>query len=316
MYNKEHKNLYLNIIAESGERYVKSVRSLFNNVANIEKEAGIDFYQFDQDNAIASIATISGRKRSTIKWNLTTLKDYLDWCKNNALIDYNVLDGIGYKDIDNNVAIRQETIPNIEYLRRIVEIGLPEINEDVSMNTIYRLYAFLLYAGLTEEEIVTITKQEAVVGSDNILKYNNKEIVLPPFLKQYLDRVIATDEIVWIRGSTTCYTKLVPSNYLIGAVRALDGRLDNFKNIVSKINKLYVKETGKHIRLSTSRIYESGVYYRLLQYELDTGKINETIILTAFNIKPDNYKSDYLFTNQVGNIKYDYTAWKKAWNYQ
>ena len=33
-----------------------------------------------------------------------------------------------------------------------------------------------------------------------------------------------------------------------------------FKNIISKLNKLYISETGKYVRLSSNRIYESGVF--------------------------------------------------------
>ena len=74
-------------------------------------------------------------------------------------------------------------------------------------------------------------------------------------------------------------------------------------------------ETGKYIRLSSTRIYECGVFYRLLQIELDTGKIDKEIIKNSFNLIKGNYKNEVSFPVQLKNIVYDYTAWKKAWNY-
>jgi hypothetical protein len=308
MFNEEQKNKYLDAISDNGDKYIVGVKSLFNNLAAIEKEADVDFCKFDKDMVINALAQISGRKKSTKSWNLTVLKDYLDWCIMNGFTDQNELVGVSYSDIDTSKSIRYETIPNIEYLRRIIEVGFPEINDnDVSMNTIYRLYALLLYSGMTEQ---------AKVDDNSLLRYNGKEINIHPFAKKYLDRVIATDEIVWVRFGKETYTKLLPSGKLIGCVRALENRLGNFKNMITKLNKLYQHETGKYIRLSTSRIYESGVYYRLLQKELDTGKIDEDIIKEGFDIREEKYSTQVIYASQMYNIKCDYQEWKKAWNYE
>lgn len=317
LYNEEQKNKYLKGISEDNEKHVKSVLSLFNNIAGIEDDLGLDFSQLDKENTIEVLAQISGRKKATKSWNISVLKDYNNFCKYNMWTDDNALEGVSYTDIDSSKAIRVETIPNIEYLRRVLEVGLPEINNDVSMNTIYRLYAYLLYSGLTEQEIVSITKDEAKVGNGDTIRYNGKEIYIQPFLKKVLNHVRSTDEIVWIKGyGGVNYINLAPSNYLIGAVRALDNRLGNFKNIVSKVNKLYIKETGKYIRLSASRIYESGVFYRTLQSELDAGKIDEKIIIDAFDIREEKYTTQSIYQMQVYNAKKDYEAWKKAWHYE
>lgn len=144
MYNKDQKNEYLNSVSNNGEKYVVSIRSLFNNLESIEELEDKDFCHFDKEVAIDAIAQISGRKKTTKSWYLSILKDYLDWCIFNQITETNVLNGVRYSDIDASKSIRYETIPNIEYLKRVLEIGFPEINDkDVSMNTIYKLYAFL-----------------------------------------------------------------------------------------------------------------------------------------------------------------------------
>ena len=172
---------------------------------------------------------------------------------------------------------------------------------------------YLLYSGINRTRNCKYYKNEAKIGDGDTIRYNGKEIYIQPFLKKILNQVISTDEIVWIKGyGGANYTNLAPSNYLIGAGRALDNRLGNFKNIVSKLNKLYIKETGKYIRLSANRIYESGVFYRLLQSELDTGKLDEEIIKDAFNIKEENYTTQAIYQIQVYNAKADYESWKKS----
>ena len=317
MFNEEQKNKYLNSIGNDEDKNVLGVKSLFNNLATIEKEADVDICKFDKEMVIDALAQISGRKKSTKSWNLTTLKDYLDWCMINMYTDQNELVGVSYTDIDTSKAIRCETIPNIEYLRRIIEIGFPEINDDdVSINTIARLFALLLYSGLTKDEIVDITKDETKVDENSILKYNNKEIYIHPFVNKYIEKVLPADSIILERFGEEQYSKLLPSGKLIGCMRALDNRQRQFYNMIVKLNKLYQYNTGKYIRLTANRIYESGVYYRMLQSELDDGKVDENIIRVAFGVTEEKYTTPRIYSMQKHAVKTDYESWKKAWNYE
>jgi hypothetical protein len=182
------------------------------------------------------------------------------------------------------------------------------------MNTIYKLYAFLLYSGLTDQEIVDITKEEMKVYN-NILNYNGRDIYIHPFVKSYVDRVLPVNDKVWIKFGREMNIDLLPSGKLIGCVRALDNRIGNFKNILTKFNKTYQNETGKYIRLSATRIYESGVFYRLLQDELEKGEVNEEIIKDAFDVNVDSFNQAVSYKMRIYDIKKDYESWKKAWNY-
>ena len=57
-------------------------------------------------------------------------------------------------------------------------------------------------------------------------------------------------------------------------------------------------------------------FYRTLQSELDTGEIDEKIIIDAFDIREENYTTQNIYQIQVYNAKKDYESWKKAWHYE
>ncbi|MBR0596952.1 hypothetical protein [Sinanaerobacter chloroacetimidivorans] len=319
MYREHQKNEYLNHILDNGEKYISNMRSLFQSLQEIEESTGKDFCEFTQAEAKKALASISSRKKATNAWSITALRDYINWCILNSKtpLNENVLDRVRISQVDNSMALKQETVPNIEYLIRILEEGLPEINEDLSMNTIYKAYSLLLFFGFSEQEIVSMTKQEAEKWLNGSLHYGNKIIPLHPVLKKYLDKILDYDEIVWIKGKgVVCYKKLIGGNQLIGAVYNLEGRISNFRNVLSKLNRSYAAETGKSIKLSVRRIFESGIYYRLLQKELIEGALTELMMNEAFSMDRSKYKNDISYQNQLINLRDDYSAWKKAWSYE
>jgi len=264
---------------------------------------------------ILTIAQSCGLKKANKSRYLTQLKQYLDWCIAYNYINYNPLDSVKYTDIDAGKLIRYETIQNIEHLKQVLDIGLPEINEtSVSMNTINKLYAYLLYSGMTDQEIVDITKDEAKLDDNNILTYNGKDILIQPIVKEYLNKVINSDnEIVSMKFGRETYLKLLPSDKLIGCERSPENRINNFKHVIVRSNKEYQDKTGEYIGLSSSRIYQSGVFFRLLQKELTTGVVDEDALNEAFNIREEKYSTSLIHHSQKFNAKADYESWKRAW---
>ena len=317
MYNEERKRKYIDEVGQqSYPQYTEQVETIFKKISVIEEERKKDYCDFNMEEAIDAVSTISTRKKTTLEWTLHNLRDYGNWCIANMYCDSNPIDGVTYKDIELDVAVKQETVPNIEYFRKIVEMSFDEINEDVSMNTIYKLFAFLLYLGLTEEEVLNITIEEASNLDGDKLHYNGRKIYIPFFVKEYIDRISKAKQIVWQKGAgDPTYRDLLESDKLIRSIYTMDSRLQNMKNALVKFNKNYMDRTGNVIKLSIVRIYESGVYYRLLEHEILGGKITAETVQRYFNIDKKDYGEERHYRVRLNNIMMDYLTWKKVWKY-
>ena len=292
------------------------VKSAFNNLEKIEVANGKDFYMFERANMIEAISSIAGRKNATKMWILSTLRDYIDWCVMQGVVDYNILNDIGAKEIKISSDIKQETLANVEHLRSALEVGFPELNDqDLSMNTLHKLYAFLLYFGFSSEEILGMKKYDAKINREGYINYSQKSVYVQPFLKDMLDKAVNQDAVIRSRGfnKSDSYTKLIKTDLLISAIRSIDYREQSFRCALTRMNKLYLQETGKYIKLTIVRIYESGMFYRLLQKEMMGNDIANDVIIQDFNVSDElGYYSKH---SKIYNIRTDYENWKKVWNY-
>jgi hypothetical protein len=176
------------------------------------------------------------------------------------------------------------------------------------MITFCKLYLSFLYNGLSEDRILEL-KVLDIDYKNNIIFDSNVAIKMYEVTRKYLKIIEETKELAVQRRNAFIYILLENNNKVI-RLKDNDNRKLLFKNKIVDLNKKYQSKTGNIFYLSTKRVFESGMFYRLYEMELSGAIIDSSLITQHFKINKNNMvSSSYL--KKIADIKKDYENWKK-----
>ena len=318
MYNEELKMKFINDLPESSEQlYKKNLINLFNRLADTsENDIKEDFCEMSYDDAKYALAKLGGRSFKTLSWNLSRLKTYNEWCiiNGHSSRDVNSLLGVKVNDIDTSLIYRREMIKSPETLSDILKTVYPEIYEDRESN-IHMMYILLLYNGLTENEAVRLEKRSIDLVNGYILSDNNK-IPMLNGTYELAERIINMNFFKVKRFGRDILLRPYDSGLLLNTTRKTPvspKRQYNYQ--VSKMNETYREKTGRYIKITPLRIYESGIYNIWLNIEKSGSEIdyNEYVIKKTCGKIYQN-KQEQTFNKIKKQVIIEYNMWKKAFN--
>lgn len=265
VYNEEQK---LKFIQETiDNENVKSVAmSLFRAIAPIEFEKSADVCTFNAKELNQVVDAACGLRTRSKYVRKGVLQKYLQWCIAEGIP--NAKNEIDYITTNGEERVKTMLVKNPEHLQVCLnKVFDPEREE--TQDNVLRFFFWMAYGGMPEEKIVHLTKDninlaymEAVDGDDVAIIYRQG---LPAIYNCInLSRFLYKNQNYVNSGDI--YRDRVPGNELIRGIRGTQS-LDNFRSQLSK--KLRIKRSNgiESDELTYSRVWLSGVFYRLYEKE-------------------------------------------------
>jgi len=318
-YNKEQKIDFLKSLeSQYQDTSIDRISMLLSRLRDVEQEYGDDLCNFSLKYAKLTFVLKATTSSKFNTKQLSFIMKYVEWCEANGKCKFgndskwNMVD---LNDIDLDYVYKIQTVKSPEHFQELLESVYQGLYGDVfqsEMGYIYKTVLYLLYLGVKDDEVGYILKSD-VDCFNKIIKINDRVIPID-------DYMIACIQEIWdythvqkrVTNGKFNSTALIDSPYLIKKTKS--GRpIANTTNRVDKewvqwkcseFSKRYRQSTGEAIVLPAKKIYDSGVFYKLLQREQAGEKI------TVDEVVPF-YSHFHISTSYSKLI--DYKAWKQAY---
>ena len=312
MYNENLKEKFIKECVESVTTR-ESYRQIFNALEPYEKEWGADINTKSADDCSIALDNITGIKIKGKLTRVSLLKKYLKWCVDNHI------QGAIY-DLDNlklgNAKLKRRTVGDPQDLQCYLDLVF-EKEREKTVDNAYRAYIWLAYGGAKECDALEIkgadvdVNQMIVSHGDNIIYlYDEGLYSINNCIneKQFLFKHPLYDDIWKPRAG---------GDILVRGFKT--PKLLSMRAYIARKFKAAVEEHKTDLELSYSRIWISGLFYRMYAQEQNGETVDFSII--AYNIaKERDYesKSGENFQTRVNRLiksySLDYERWKQIFH--
>jgi len=318
VYNADQKKQFiLNYTKTDSTR--KACVALFNALEPMEESWGADISTVGANSAKEAIENVVGMRMDSITQRLAILRKYAQWCLDNnkegACGDLLII------HIDGEAKMRKQTVKNPKELQSYLDaICDPESKLTVDMAT--RCYCWLAYAGMEEEDILRLTK-ENVDFENMVVTYNGKDY---PLYREALKSVQACATMKYFMFEHPTYAPQngavrrdrAPGNQLVRGFR-VELTEATMRASLSRLAREAERAGKTDIRLSHYRIWLSGLFYRVYEAEI-AGIENPRVLFFRFaqehtkdkEFKLDSGRNTKTAKQRAIASKYycDYQRWK------
>lgn len=276
MYNADQKKQFiLNYTKTDSIR--KACVTLFNALEPMEESWGADISTVDEAKARTAMESVVGIRADTIAWRPRILREYARWCLKER--KPGSCDALLKVEVSGDAKMRKHTVKNPRHLQSYLDaICDPESKLTVDMAT--RCYCWLAYAGMEEEDILRLTK-ENVDFQNMVVTYNGKDY---PLYREALKSVQACATMKYFMFE---HPILSSQNGIIQRDRAPGDQLvrgfrveltgTTIRASLSRLAREAERAGKTDIRLSHYRLWLSGLFYRV--YEAEVADIEDPRIL-------------------------------------
>lgn len=288
--------LVRNNITQEKERnkynFYKSIEKYFKdiNVSDITREYFINMFK-----------DIGFKSTQTFFVSKSLIVTFVRWAIESGYMtsnNLNDLESVFFEDIEDLSLIKETYVSSVEELIEIID----NQNEDTEKYDTLKCACILCWYGIKPKDVVDIEKMD--INADGIIfgekeyKIDNRNAM--SFILEYKNADSYTSDNFG-REAEIPYLKSI---YLLRTYK--NDHLE-YKQIRTNVSLLSKRIKNKS--LSLGKIYESGIFYRMTEYEKENGII-----------RPKDYKKvcDYfgIKVNMKGasNKIRDYNRWKKTFH--
>lgn len=316
MYNSELKTKFLQSYTTRLQT-ASDAKTVFEKIASTEEKYDTDFACMTDEQALEAINSLGYLRSASLEFRIGVLRQYVRW---------NI--SIGMPGVNSNIIeleatdvshLRKKLVKNPMHLAQILNAIYAPVSDGTTDN-LYRLYIWLFYAGMNDEQVFKCTKDD--------VDYKNMSICVDgeyfPIYREYIDVVVFCCDAEEITERRTIVTKSrsksprIPGNELYRGVIQNKNPNSARSNIAARLASEYHKGTVD-VMLSRTTLTFSGMFYRM--YERETMGFPIDFTNDALRImKGKNYK---IVGNRTLNVKRgrivrdledDYGLWKEAYN--
>lgn len=222
------------------------------------------------------------------------------------------------------------SIDNISGITKIKQLFIKDFDDlvdmldtvfDTEQYIMFKLMAYLSWFGFTHNEIFNLLKTDVDFSNSTISSWKSGHIVshLPEEVMQLCKQCIAATEYTQEVDGKSLYFTYKNNNYLIRTFNPTSQTVSDKQNnkpvtytYVAKMYYLWSK-FSKHLNImnphygrdiSLPRIYKSGMYYKIYEYEqTENIEITQALINEICRVSEDTGKDIFLA---------DYLQWKNA----
>lgn len=313
MYNEKLKRKF--IVECVPPASVCSCVDMFNSFEKYENEWDADLCTKSPEELTPLVESLIGLRGKSGSGKRSLLKRYIKWCIESGVPD--ACDGLKYIDKATAEKIRKQTVANPKHLQAYLDACF--LPEDMhTIDNLLRGYYWFAYAGFYEDDIFELRCSDIdLIGMKVYYKRLNKHV---PIYVEGLESIRNCKELTSFVIPHPLYTTEVSKPRVPGdlVMRGTKGNLDSHlvRVAISKKSKGMKEKVGT--RLSYSRVWLSGIFYRAQEIERfrlepDFTEYVEGELATGDEVKSLSYKSR---KNRLEKeIKEDYERWKLAWGF-
>lgn len=310
MYNEELKEKYIEERTTTNKQR-EACRSLFNLCSGFEDQWNADLCTKTSDELSRMVEHLVGLRYHSIIPRLVTLKDYVRWCIANGV--NGACDGMLMVEPNKEGRIREVMVSGPDHLQKCFD-GIFDKEDLKTVDSIYRCYYWLAFAGMKESDAVLVKKID--VDIDNmVVNFNGVQYPI------YRESIQAFRNAIECKGfeyhhpnySKTVLRHRVDKTYLLSGVRSLPTPT----TLRVEISKRAGSKNG-HFAPSFHRIWLSGFYFRAFLAE-KCGQKTSFIQAAENFMEGKTYKQDpsrntlEIRKRRIAkNYQLDYERWKNA----
>ena len=327
MYNAAQKEAFMNYyrVAKSGkESMFVRAKQVFQRIEKFETEWEMDFC--DQDNeaelqrVFDSVSYVSG---GSINGQLTVLRDYCKWCKEEGIIN-SPSKFLNIKKQSNNKLAEKAVDSPISLQMHLNAILDPESKQTI--HNVYRALFWLAFIGFTESEAFEITNDEVDL-QHNVIRHNDLKFDMYlesiPSIKncKELKAFIVENEIYSDKKSTRTRTA---GDLLLRGIRRGPGKYINTELSRAQTKAILAKKVTK--QLTYRSVWMSGIFYWMFRQEqmgfkpdfrgaairqIREGRLRRSKD-EEFIFDPNDPSNHRYILTAIKGLKDDYKRWKEA----
>lgn len=291
----------------------------FNAVEPVEEGCGADLCTLSGGDLEEAIKLVVGLRASSSSLGVSICRSYVRWC-----IEHDV-DGacddllkMKLKNIKLN-SMRTRMVFSPADLQEYLD-ALFEKESEYTVDTIFRCYYWLAYAGMDEEDVFRIERGNVDIENMAVV-YNGEEY---PIYREGLMAVMNSATRLAFRYKNSAYTPgkqitlrdRLPGEKLVRGIRG-DGSPISFRVNIAKKSRIAEKEGKTDRRLSYKRIWLSGLFYRIYRGEqsgipADFTEVAERLIEKSVEngADPDGIAIRQKRRRMMHDFRLDYERWK------
>lgn len=263
MYNEELKTRFISDYTQSiNTAHVAT--STFNAFAPYEEDWSADLCTRSAEELQPVIDSVLALRVRSQWVSMSILKEYVRWCIANKVPG--ACDGMLHITIVGLDKVRKQMVSSPLHLQRCLnEVFDPE--QDGTIDNIYRCYFWMAYAGMKEEDIISV-KASDVCFQEQCIKFNDTSI---PLYRESLPAFHNSVELTSFMYQHPNYKKpivrqRVDGNSILRGIRA-DTKLLTIRSTLSKRMKEAETSGMTEVKLSYFRVWISGLFYRVYEQE-------------------------------------------------
>lgn len=309
MYNEERKERFIATYTPGG-RTAYYVRVILNKFADAEEnEWHGDLCEQSKERLESIINVQTGTRMQSAEKALIVVKEYVKWCRRNGIKTSN---GAFEVEVDTLEAVKKQMVGSPEHLQdRLNKIF--DSDDEETVHCIYRAFIWMAFAGLTDVEALTVTKDE--VDFDNmVINHNNRVYQLYYVARHTFENACNLTEFACKKSNTGKKLERAAGDTVIRGVRP-HIKLLTLRRMIVRCGEEASKRLGEEIGVTYKKIYYSGLFYRT--YERQRLGLGELFNQYVEDLMKDNvYTLDkYRSLKKVRNektraLEVDYDRWK------
>lgn len=324
LFNQQKKEAFL-ASTYTNEVQSRQCRYYLARLAPFEIDWDADFSTFDEARLKQALEELAGVRDQSQNMMFHYLRRYVEWCK--ASGDPDVSDAIFHVKVDGLEKIRQRTVSSPEHLQQYLD-AVYEPESEKTVDVTYRAYFWLAFAGMKEEDIIKVRCTDVDLDG-MVIRYNGEEY--PIYEQAVMTLQIASRLPVFKyrhpNYKSDIYRDRIAGDTLVRSFRDVRNVV-TYRNSLSKAIHEALKDGRTTIRLSYSRTWLSGLFWRAYECEKAGGTVDfrqEAEQFTERRRDAQNQPIPYALGDSRLTLEHkrrdvmrdymaDYKRWKRAWN--
>ena len=317
MYNGELKARFLegyttNVIT------AKDSREVFNNISEIEEKYDKDFACMSIDQAQEAINCLHFVRSASMESRMGMLRKYVLWNAEIGTPGTNTkITALKHTDASH---LKSKLIKNPMHLAKMLNAVYAPVSDN-TIDNIARLYIWLFYAGMDDDQVFRCTKND--IDYKNMAIYIDNEYF--PIYRECLDVIVFcaeaeefTERRSLISDVRSGKSPRVQGDELYRGIRKLKSRDSVRSNAMMKLNAAFNNGTID-VMLSRRCLTFSGMFYRMYEREAMGFPVDFTNDAIRM-MKGKSYKTTHRRTINVKRARIardladDYYIWKEAYD--
>ena len=305
MYNPEIKQRFID------ERYLGKEATkivalrLFTSTQKFEEKQGCDLCEFSSGEISSVVKSVSRAVRKDSGTRVSVLRQYLKWCVDNNIPNANE-NAVNFEAPSQEEIMRESLFYSPEHLASFLDKVFDPV-ESESSDLLLRAYCWLAYSGLSEKDVLGLTKSNFMFDKMTIV-YDKRQYVIYPQEVSTLYKICNLNYFNVIHPNYTKRCKRVESDLIFRNIQKVVNKSNFLSNKLAKnISDALKNKRIKH-RTNYYRIWLSGIFYE--QYK--TRELQGFPTTFEWVARAAGSDTNRNINKRRGILESDYKVWKES----